>query len=163
MKPIIRSAIPTDMPRVLELINELAVFEKEPNAVKIQVRDLVDNGFGDAPMFHCFVAEYDGKIAGMALVYFRFSTWVGKTLHLEDLIVEDVYRSKGIGMALYERVMEYARETHANRVNWVVLGWNEGAKKFYERTGATIMDEWWQVEMDKESLNDFLENGSKGQ
>ncbi len=152
----IRKATAADMPEVLALIVELAVFEKEPDAVTISADDLVRHGFGDEPAFTCFVAEVEGEVVGMALVYFRFSTWVGQTIHLEDLVVKEAMRGKGVGDALYERVMQYAKEQDVNRVNWMVLGWNKGAIRFYERTGATVMDEWWQVEMDKKGINNFL-------
>ena len=104
----IRKAAKEDMPAVLDLIVELAVFEKEPDAVKISVNDLIDQGFGKQPQFTCFVAEVDNKIVGMALVYFRFSTWVGTTVHLEDLVVRESMRGKGVGDALYGQVMRFA-------------------------------------------------------
>ena len=158
----IRNATAADMPRVLSLIVELAVFEKEPDAVRITADDLIGEGFGKQPSFTCFVAEVAGEIVGMALVYFRFSTWVGRTVHLEDLVVKEAMRGKGIGDALYHRVMEYAKEEDVQRVNWMVLGWNKGAIRFYERTGATVMDEWWQVEMDKEGITNYLAAKNKG-
>lgn len=153
---IVRKAKKEDMPQVLELIKELAVFEKEPDAVLVTVTELEEAGFSDNPQFTCFVAEHNLEILGMALVYFRFSTWVGKTVHLEDLIVKEKMRGKGIGMALYKRVMEYAKEKRVKRVNWMVLGWNKDAIDFYEGTGAKVMEEWWQVEMDQKALQNFL-------
>lgn len=147
-----------DMSSVLEMITELAVFEKEPNAVKITKEDLMIAGFGESPMFTCFIAKVDGDIVGMALIYFRFSTWVGKTVHLEDLVVKEQMRGKGIGNALYKRVMQYAKDAGVKRVNWMVLGWNEGAIKFYKRTGAEVLEDWWQVEMDENGMNQYLEN-----
>lgn len=158
MDTVIRDATPADMPQVLELIRELAEFEKEPDAVKVTVDELVAAGFGPQPSFHCFVAAADKEIVGMALVYFRFSTWVGNTLHLEDLVVRQELRGKGIGNALYERVMKYAKDANVKRVNWMVLGWNKDAIRFYERTGANVMDEWWQVEMDSQNLEQYLMN-----
>ncbi|MEL6812590.1 MAG: GNAT family N-acetyltransferase [Bacteroidota bacterium] len=158
MDPIIREALAEDMPAVLELIRELAVYEKEPDAVKVTVKELQESGFGKEPMFTCFVAEVAKEIVGMALIYFRFSTWVGKTVHLEDLVVRESMRGKGVGEALYTQVMRYAKEHGVKRVNWVVLGWNKGAIKFYERSGAEVMEEWWQVEMDEEGMNNYLNN-----
>ncbi|MCH9659922.1 MAG: GNAT family N-acetyltransferase [Bacteroidetes bacterium] len=146
-----------EMSSVLQLITELAVFEKEPNAVQISEEDLMDAGFGESPMFTCFVAKINKEIVGMALIYFRFSTWVGKTVHLEDLVVKEKMRGKGIGDALYKGVMQYAKDEGVKRVNWMVLGWNEGAIKFYRRTGAVVMDEWWQVEMDEAGIDRYLE------
>jgi len=158
MDTIIRKAKVEDMPPILELIRELAVFEKEPvDVVEVTVEDLEREGFGANPQFICFVAEVGTEIVGMALVYFRFSTWKGRTVHLEDLVVKDSYRGHGIGDLLYTEVMKYAVEQGVKRVNWVVLGWNEGAIRFYERTGATVMNEWWQVEIEEEAIKTFLE------
>lgn len=158
MDTTIRKATVEDMPSVLELIRELAVFEKEPiEVVEVTVEDLEREGFGENPQFTCFVAEIETEIVGMALVYFRFSTWKGRTVHLEDLIVKDSCRGYGIGDLLYTEVMKYAKDQGVKRVNWVVLEWNEGAIRFYERTGATVMSEWWQVEMEEESIKTYLE------
>ena len=152
----VRIAHEEDMPQVLELIRELARFEKEPDAVDISSEDLVKEGFSDQPLFKCFVAEIDGEVVGMALVYFRFSTWKGRTLHLEDLIVKEAYRGKGIGEALYTAVMKYGYEQGVKRVEWVVLDWNYGALKFYERSGATILKDWYLAQMDEKSLEQFI-------
>lgn len=154
----LRKVTEADMPQVLELIVELAVFENEPDAVDITVADLVSEGTGADASFTCFVAEVDSEIVGIALLYFRFSTWKGRTVHLEDLIVKDSFRGKGIGKMLYTQVMKYAFEQGVKRVNWMVLGWNDGAIRFYERTGATVMKEWWQVEMDEAGIKAFLEH-----
>lgn len=158
MDILIRKAEKRDMPRVLELITELAVYENEPDAVQISVDDLITGGFGPTPQFTCFVASVNDKIVGMALVYFRFSTWAGNTVHLEDLIVTQEMRGKGVGNLLYSRVMQFAKDQGVKRVNWMVLGWNKGAIKFYERTGANVMEEWWQVEMDADGIDQFLKN-----
>jgi GNAT superfamily N-acetyltransferase len=154
----IRNATRNDMPDVLNLIKELAVFEREPNAVEINVNDLIQHGFSDSPMFSCFVAETDEGIIGMALVYFRFSTWKGKSLHLEDLIVRKNYRGQGVGSALYSRVLHYAHEQEVNCVEWVVLDWNEGAIDFYEKSGAKLLKDWYLVQMDSEGLRAFVSN-----
>ncbi|NND87812.1 MAG: GNAT family N-acetyltransferase [Flavobacteriaceae bacterium] len=154
----IRNATRNDMPDVLNLIRELAVFEREPDAVEINVNDLIQHGFSDRPMFSCFVAETDEGIIGMALVYFRFSTWKGKSLHLEDLIVSRDYRGQGVGSALYSRVLHYAHEQEVNRVEWVVLDWNEGAIDFYEKSGAKLLKDWYLVQMESEGLRAFVSN-----
>ena len=134
----IRKAAPSDMPSVLSLITELAVFEKEPDAVKITVKDLVENGFKEHPSFNIYLAEMDNTIVGMALFYRRFSTWEGASLHLEDLIVTQQYRQKGIGKALYDKVLNFAIENDINRVEWVVLDWNTPAVDFYKRRAVKI-------------------------
>ena len=152
----VRKALETDMPAVLELINELAVYEREPNAVEVTVEDLVKDGFGKQPLFNCFVAEEEDKIVGMALLYFRYSTWKGKTVHLEDLIVSESYRGKGFGMMLYKEVMKFALENKVKRVEWVVLDWNAPAVQFYKNTGATVFSEWDTVQFDQDSIKKFL-------
>lgn len=154
----IRLATKEDMPQVLELIKELAIFENEPEAVEITVDTLEKEGFGENPLFSCFVAIKDDIIVGAALVYFRFSTWKGKILHLEDLIVKESERGSGIGDALYRRVMEFAFESGFKRVSWDVLDWNLGAIRFYERSGAKLMKDWRVVHMDENGLKNYIEN-----
>lgn len=152
----IRKAAPSDMPSVLRLITELAVFEKEPDAVKITVKDLVENGFKEHPSFNIYLAEMDNTIVGMALFYRRFSTWEGASLHLEDLIVTQQYRQKGIGKALYDKVLNFAIENDINRVEWVVLDWNTPAVDFYKSTGATVFEEWNICQMSRKKIVEYL-------
>ena len=158
MKINIRSAEKEEMAEVLNLIQELAVFEKEPEAVIIDENDLIKDGFGENPAFHCFVAEGDGKIEGMALIYFRYSTWKGKTVHLEDLIVREKFRGKGLGSALYTRVIKFAADEKVKRTEWVVLNWNKDAADFYRRSGAKVLEDWDTVQMDEKSMQRYLEN-----
>ncbi|GAA4275255.1 GNAT family N-acetyltransferase [Aquimarina gracilis] len=158
MSYIIRDAVEADMPQVLELIRELAVFEKEPDAVEVTVQELVKEGFGETPLFHCFVAEVDHKIVGIALVYYRFSTWKGRSIHLEDLIVKESMRGTGLGSALYAQVMKYAKAKGVRRVEWVVLDWNQNAIDFYEKSGATLLKDWYLVQMNEEGVHKFVAN-----
>lgn len=146
-----------DMPRILELIQELATFEKQPDAVQVTVSDLERDGFGPNPLFQILVAELDGEIPGIALFYNRFSTWKGKTIHLEDLIVSEQYRGSGIGMKLYQAVMAEAKKQNVRRVEWNVLDWNTPAISFYEKTGAVVFKDWLVAQMDEKGLTDFLE------
>ncbi|UGU17532.1 GNAT family N-acetyltransferase [Sinomicrobium kalidii] len=155
---IIRDATIGDMPGVMALIEELAVFEKEPDAVEITVEDLERDGFGEKPAFHCFVAEMEDNIAGIALVYPRYSTWKGIALHLEDLVVSRKYRGKGLGKALLSRVIEYGHELGVKRINWEVLDWNEPAIKFYEHNGARIIKEWNVVHLDEKGIANYVAN-----
>jgi len=145
-----------DMPRVLELIQELATFELQPDAIEIAVADLERDGFGANPLFQILVAEVDGKIPGIALFYNRYSTWKGKTIHLEDLIVSEKYRGSGIGMKLYQAVMEEAKNQNVRRVEWNVLDWNVPAISFYEKTGAVVFKDWLVAQMDEKGLHAFL-------
>lgn len=156
MNILVRESTPNDMPQVLELIKELAVFEKEPDAVDVTTAILINEGFGKSPAFKCFVAEINDGIVGMALVYNRFSTWKGRSLHLEDLIVKERMRGEGIGEALYTRVIEYAAEKKVKRIEWAVLNWNIGAIKFYERSGAIVMKDWYIAQMDEEGIKNYL-------
>ncbi|WP_310993503.1 GNAT family N-acetyltransferase [Aequorivita marina] len=152
----IRKAVKNDMPQVLELILELAIFENEPDVVDVNVADLEREGFGENPLFNCFVAEIDDEIVGAALFYYRFSTWKGRMLHLEDLIVKEANRGNGIGEALYKQVMQFADDRGLKRVAWDVLDWNTGAIRFYERSGAKLMQDWRVVHMDQEGLKQYL-------
>jgi len=152
----IRNAQKNDMPQVLSLIKELAVFEKEPEAVEVTIRDLENDGFSENPSFHCFVAEVHGKIEGMALVYNRYSTWKGKALHLEDLIVSDVMRGSGIGSALLDEVVKYGHHLGVKRITWEVLDWNEPAIVFYEKKGANIMHDWNVVHLNEQAIKNYI-------
>ncbi|MCF6297719.1 MAG: GNAT family N-acetyltransferase [Flavobacteriaceae bacterium] len=153
----IRKAIETDMSSVLNLIKELASFENEPNAVVITVEDLKSHGFGKNPAFKLYVAELDNEILGIALFYERYSTWKGKAIHLEDLIVQEKHRGKGIGNALYYKVLKYAHQNNFKRVAWEVLDWNTTAIDFYKSTGAKVFSEWRVAQMDEKSLENYIE------
>lgn len=152
----IRKGKPEDMKSVLELIQELAIFEKEPDAVLITEDDLVRDGFGENPLFHVFVAEVEKEIVGIALYYYRYSTWKGKTIHLEDLIVKDKMRGSGLGFALYSEIMKQGKKDNVRRIDWNVLDWNTPAVKFYENSGAKVLNEWRVVQMDEIGINSFL-------
>ena len=153
---IIRKGNKNDMPAVLDLIKQLAIFENEPDAVVITSEDLVRDGFGENPLFHTFVAEVDNEIVGMALFYYRFSTWKGKTIHLEDLIVTEKMRGTGAGYALYKEIIKEGKKENVRRIEWNVLDWNTPAIQFYEKSGAKILGDWRVVHMDEEGINDFL-------
>lgn len=152
----IRPATVNDMSRVHELIIELAVYEKEPDAVKISVDDLINHGFSSQPEFHCFVAEVNGKVEGIALTYKRFSTWSGLALHLEDLVVTERLRGTGLGTALLDEVVKYGNELGVKRVTWVVLDWNESAISFYKKKGAAIHKGWDWVSLDEQGIKNYL-------
>ena len=157
MDYIIRDAVSDDMPSVLDLIKELAHFEKEDNAVEVTVDDLVRDGFNDNPKFHCFVAESGGKITGMALVYNRYSTWKGPIIHLEDLVVSETMRGNGLGTALLNAVVRYGAKLGVKRINWEVLDWNEPAITFYEKKGARVLRDWDVVQLDENGIQNYLD------
>jgi GNAT superfamily N-acetyltransferase len=147
-----------DMQAVFNLITELAVFEKEPDAVEITVTDLVRDGFSETPKFKVFVAEQGSNVIGIALFYERFSTWKGRTIHLEDLIVTKSKQKIGAGKALYTAVLKHAYDNNFNRVAWEVIDWNTNAIDFYKSTGATYLNDWSVVQMNKENLAKFIQN-----
>ena len=153
---LIRKAEINDMVSVLGLIKELAEFEKEPRSVKINVDDLINDGFCENPKFSCLVAEKRKKVVGMAIFYGRYSSWKGKTLHLEDLIVKKKFRGHGIGKELYKKFIEIAHEEGVRRAEWVVLDWNVSAIKFYKDSGAKILSDWKTVQIDKKSIKNYL-------
>jgi GNAT superfamily N-acetyltransferase len=155
---IVRQGEEKDMQSVFDLITELAVFEKEPDAVDISVTDLINDGFSENPKFKIFVAEQENQIIGIALFYERYSTWKGRTIHLEDLIVTKNKQKIGAGKALYTAVLKYAFDHNYNRVAWEVIDWNQNAIDFYKSTGATYLNDWSVVQMNKENLAKFIQN-----
>jgi len=152
----IREGEKKDMKAVLELIQELATFEKEPDAVILTVADLERDGFGKNPLFYTFVAEVDDEIVGIALYYYRYSTWKGKTIHLEDLIVKEKMRGSGIGFALYSEIIAKGKKDNVRRIEWAVLDWNTSAIDFYKKSGAKVLDDWRLAQMDENGINEFL-------
>lgn len=158
MKYTIREAISADMPRVLELVRELAFFEKEADEVEITVDDLLTDGFSEPKKFHCFVAESEDNLVGMALVYPRYSTWKGPVIHLEDLIITEKMRGSGLGTALLNKVVEYGHSLGVKRISWEVLDWNEPAINFYESKGARVMRDWDVVQLNERGIQKFLKN-----
>jgi len=151
----IRKATKEDLSSVLQLIKELAVFENEPDAVEVTLKELTtdfENG-----VFNCLVAELQNEIVGIALYYNRYSTWKGKTIHLEDLIVTKSKQKIGAGKALYSAVLKYAHNNNYNRVAWEVIDWNTNAVDFYKSTGASYLNDWSVVQMDKKGLEKFIQ------
>ena len=149
----IRTACQEDFLQVFTLIKELAEFEKEPDAVQITVADL-KNDYKNK-LFNCLVVESQNTIVGIALYYNRYSTWKGKTIHLEDLIVTKTYRGKGVGKALLNEVVSIAKAANLRRVEWNVLDWNTPAIDFYKGVGATVFNDWLVVQLDENGIKKY--------
>lgn len=152
MKIEIRRAVKEDCARLLELINELAVYEKAPEEVTVTLDEFIDAGFGSNKVWDAFVALDNGIIVGMALYYTRYSTWKGCRLYLEDFLVTNDYRGKGIGKILFDRIVEEAKVKNYNGMNWQVLEWNTPAINFYDKYGASYDAEWLNGSFSKEKL-----------
>lgn len=138
----IRKASKNDLPEVLNLVKELAIYENAPEEVTIKLKDLEKDGFGDNPLFWIILAENSKGIIGMSFYFIRYSTWKGKCLYLEDLVVKEEYRGKKIGEALFEATIKTAKEINAKQMNWQVLDWNEPAINFYKKFDAELDEEW---------------------
>jgi GNAT superfamily N-acetyltransferase len=158
MNALIRKAEKKDSLAILNLIKELALFEKEPESVKLKLSDIENDGFGTKPLFECIVAEINKRIIGMAIYYPRYSTWNGPTIHLEDLIVSEQYKGKGIGTQLYSNFIKMALNSGVKRVEWNVLDWNSPAINFYKKSGAKVLDDWRSVQMHRSEMKKYLKN-----
>ena len=139
----IRRAVKEDCARMLELVKELAIYERAPDEVTVTLEHFTESGFGPHPVWWGFVAEENGVIAGFALYYIRYSTWKGQRMYLEDFIVTDEQRGKGIGKLLFDRLIDEAKEKGFNAIVWQVLKWNEPAINFYKKYNATFDGEWY--------------------
>lgn len=153
--PILRRGQEADLPRVLALIQELAEFEREPDAVTNTLDMMRQDGFGPAPIFGFFVLENNADIIGLALFYTGYSTWKGRMLYLEDLVVTEAARRGGYGRLLFDAVVAEARRTGAQRMKWQVLDWNEPAIAFYKKLGASIEGEWLNGNLSADELRDY--------
>ena len=144
----IRKAVKEDCERLMELVNELALYEKAPQEVTVTLEHFIESGFSEKPVWWALVAEAGGIIAGFALYYIRYSTWKGQTMYLEDILVTKAMRGKGIGGLLLEKLFEEARERGLRRVCWQVLDWNEPAISFYKKYNAAFDGEWINCAVD---------------
>ncbi len=148
----IRTATPADVPLIRSLIHELATYEREPHSVLITEEQLLEDGFGPERYYECLIAEYDAVPAAFALFFPIYSTWRGRSLHLEDLFVRPQFRGKGIGKALLIRVAAIAVERNCARLQWDVLAWNQPAIDFYRGLDATMLDEWRRMRVTDDAL-----------
>lgn len=145
MSLTIRNAVKADCLRLLELIKELALFENAPDEVTVSMQEFEDSGFGENPVWWAFVGEYEGEIIGMSLYYIRYSTWKGRRLYLEDIIITESMRGKGFGKDLLDHTIAYAKEQGYSGMMWQVLDWNTPAIDFYKKYNTKFDEEWINV------------------
>ena len=139
----IRRAIREDCHRMIQLIHELAVYERAPDAVTVDFDHFTASGFGEKPVWYAFVAECNGRVEGFALYYIRYSTWKGQRMYLEDLLVTEEKRGLGIGKLLFDRLILECKEKGFNGMAWQVLDWNESAIRFYEKYDGVTIEKGW--------------------
>lgn len=161
MAIIVRKGEEKDFPVLLELIKELATFEKNPEGSEHKIDNTVTNSLElmkkEKKFFGSFVADDDGKIVGYAIYFFAYYTWVGKSLYLEDIYMKPEFRNKKIGSMLLRKVFELARRENCKRIRWQVLRWNKNAIGFYKKRGAAISDAWLNCDFDEDEINSFLQ------
>jgi GNAT superfamily N-acetyltransferase len=152
----IRNGKKADLPRVLELVKELALFEKAPHEVTNTLELMEYDGFGPDPIYGFFVAENSEGIVGLSLYYWRYSTWKGRRLYLEDIIVTESQRGKGVGKLLFDRTMQHALDENCTGMMWQVLDWNEPAINFYKKYGAKLDGEWINCHLERAQIEEIL-------
>ena len=154
---IIREGRKSDLPRVLDLVKELAEFERAPHEVTNTLAMMEEDGFGPRPVYGFFVAENSDGIIGLSLYYWRYSTWKGKRLYLEDIIVTESVRGQGIGKKLFDRTMQQSLDENCTGMMWQVLDWNEPAITFYKKYGSKLDGEWINCHLERQQIADYLE------
>lgn len=152
---LIRIGTAKDAPKVIALVKELALYEKAPNEVTLTLEELVDDGFGANPIYGLFVAEEGSEVVGIALYYEKYSTWKGRSLFLEDIIVTESKRGLGIGHLLFEEVISVAKTRNSARMEWQVLDWNEPAINFYKKYNAELDGEWLNGKLTREQIQAY--------
>lgn len=157
---VIRKAEPKDVPFMLQMVRDLAAYEREPQAVTATEADLLRDGFGPEPRYFCLIADWDGAPVGFAFYFHTYSTWLGRWgLYLEDLFVRPEHRKKGVGRALLVELARIAVREKCGRVNWQVLDWNTEAIEFYQRLGAKMLGEWGTFRLAGEALERLARDG----
>jgi len=152
----LRYAIKTDLPEVLALIRELATYERAPEEVTVTLEELERDGFCDKPIYEIILAEENGAIAGMAFYFYAYSTWKGKCVFLEDIIVKESLRGMGIGRLLFDAVVLKCKQVNARRMMWQVLDWNKPAINFYHKYDAVLDPSWVNGKLTAKQIQDFV-------
>ena len=155
---IIREGRKSDLVRVFELVKELATFEKAPHEVTNSIAKMEEDGFGPHPVYGFFVAENASGIVGLSLYYWRYSTWKGRRLYLEDIIVTEDVRGQGIGKKLFDRTMQHSLDQNCTGMMWQVLDWNEPAIKFYQQYGSKLDGEWINCQLERQQIVEYFSN-----
>ncbi|MDO8991611.1 MAG: GNAT family N-acetyltransferase [Daejeonella sp.] len=153
MSITIRTAVKADCNRLLELIQELAIYEKAPLEVTVSLQEFENAGFGDNPVWKAFLVEENGIIQGFGLYYIRYSTWKGCRMYLEDLLVTEKMRGKGLGKMIFDRLIEEAKEKNFKGITWQVLDWNDPAINFYEKYNAEFDSGWINVSLSNDQID----------
>jgi len=156
MNITIRKGTKEDLPQVHALIMELAIYERAPDEVTNTLANMQEDGFGEKPVFEFLVAEAENKVVGLCLYYMAYSTWKGKMLFLEDLVVTETYRRYGVGKKLFDAFARRAQELGAKRLKWQVLEWNEPAIAFYKKLNANLDGEWVNCNMSEQQIADYV-------
>lgn len=157
---MIREGRKSDLPRVFELVKELALFEKAPHEVTNTIAKMEEDGFGVNPVYGFFVAENASGVVGLSLFYWRYSTWKGKRLYLEDIIVTESVRGQGIGKKLFDRTMQHCLDQNCTGMMWQVLDWNEAAINFYKKYGSKLDGEWINCHLEADQIVEYFRSGS---
>jgi GNAT superfamily N-acetyltransferase len=157
MQTVIRKGVATDVPHIMRLVQELALFERQPEQVVNTEKMLLEDGFGEHSIYKVFVAEHDGEVVGIALYYTAYSTWKGKIFFLDDIVITEKCRRLGIGKLLINEVMKAAVEANVNQIRWQVLEWNAPAISFYKGIGMELDDEWINCRMSKEQIAGYVQ------
>ena len=152
---IIRKGTVEDVPAAFSLIKELALYEKAPEQVTITLEELVEDGFGQNPIYGLFVAEINSEVVGIALYYEKYSTWQGRCIYLEDIVVTESQRGKGIGHQLFQAVISVVKERNSARMEWQVLDWNEPAINFYKKYNANLDGEWLNGKLTRSQIQAY--------
>ena len=145
---VIRSGTREDVPAIYALICELAAYELAPNEVNTTVQTMIEDGFGNDPVYFSYVAVLDSEVVAAAVFHFKYSTWKGRSLYLDDIIVTEAHRNRGIGKKLFEEVLKFAKERQCKRVYWQVLNWNTPAIAFYKKYMVSMDDSWINCAID---------------